>query len=206
MRRQWAASHPIVTTVAKRVFDMEVAGSEHIPDGPCVVGINHLSHADVLFAGAAFRRPIRFLATGDIVGESWVLDAALKFYGAIPVPRDRTPVGAVRAALRHLEDGGRVGIFPEGRRTEGWGSTPLKRGAAWLATHVGVPLVPIALTGTNNVMGLDSFRVRKASVSVSIGEPLYPDGDDQLLIKRWAVAMNDLGLGNQSPLRGEADG
>ena len=109
-----------------------------VPSGPIVVAINHLSHVDPPIAGLAIRRPTRFLALDELWGNAWILDRLFRVFGAIPLPRTgRRPVAAIRAALRELERGGSVGVFPEGRRVQVWGDAELKRGAAWLSVRTG---------------------------------------------------------------------
>ena len=89
--------------------------------------------------------------------------------------QDRRPIAAVRAAIRELEDGGAVGLFPEGRRVEAWGDAELKRGAAWLAIRTGAMLVPMAIWGSQHAMPIDGRRLRRAKVSVVVCEPLDPN-------------------------------
>lgn len=104
-----------------------------------------------------------------------ILDWIFNLYGAIPFPREgRYPVGGLKEALGHLESGGIVGVFPEGRRVRNWGETPVARGAAWLATRASVPVVPVAVWGTQHAMPLDSLRVRRAPIRVVVGCPIEP--------------------------------
>ncbi len=146
------------------------------PAGAYVAVINHLSHLDPPAAALALRRPIRFLALDELWGNSVMLDWVLKTFGAIPFPREgRYPVGALRQAVRHLESGQIVGVFPEGRRVRDWGDAPITKGAAWLALQANVPMVPVAIWGTQHAMPLDQIRVRRAPIQVVVGCPLTPN-------------------------------
>ena len=78
------------------------------------------------------------------------------------------------STLRHLEAGGIVGVFPEGRRVRDWGEAPVASGAAWLATRADVPIVPVAVWGTQHAMPLDGMRIRRAPIRVVVGCPIEP--------------------------------
>ncbi len=107
----------------------------------------------------------------------------LWFFGVIPVPRGRVPLGAIRMALSHLARGGIVGVFPEGTRSASFGEIPPRRGAAWLATRLGVPLVPLYLEGTGQVMGLDN-KLRPGRIQITVGPPLVGE-DSWMLTQHW---------------------
>lgn len=193
---------PLGRMLARPLFQFDVFGSEHLPDGPYVAGINHASHVDAAFASMALRKPVRFMAAADLIGINRGLDFILPFYGAILLPRSSVPLGAMRAGLDHLAIGGRLGVFPEGRRSEGWRASELKRGAAWLAIRAGVPLVPVALSGTDRVMGLDEQKIRRGKVEVRIGVPLEGERNSFALTEEWGSAMD--GLFSQSDLNRES--
>ncbi|MCY4368902.1 MAG: lysophospholipid acyltransferase family protein [bacterium] len=145
------------------------------PAGAYVAVINHLSHLDPPVAGLALRRPVRYLALDELWGNSAILDRILDAFEAIPFPREgRYPIGALKQAIRHLESGGIIGVFPEGRRVHNWGDAPVTRGAAWLAVKADVPLVPVAIWGTQHAMPLDTMRLHRAPIRVAVGCPIAP--------------------------------
>ena len=175
-RALWAVCRPPARAAAAW-FPYSEERREPPPDGPWVAAVNHLSHLDPVMAGLALRRPVRFLALDELWGESPLLDAAFRMFGAIPLPREgRYPVGALREALRHLGSGGAVGVFPEGRRVRRWGEVPLGRGAAWLALRAGVPIVPVAVWGTQHAMPIDRLRLRRAPIRVTVAAAVRPEG------------------------------
>ena len=148
-----------------------------VPSGPYVAVINHLSHLDPPMAGLALRGPIRFLALDELWQYSRLLRMTFRIFGVIPIAREgRYPLRALGSALRCLKAGESVGLFPEGRRVRSWGEEPLSRGAAWLATRAGVPVIPVAIWGTQNAMSIDNMRIRRAPVRVVVGCPIHPDG------------------------------
>ena len=80
---------------------------------------------------------------------------------------------AMRVAVEHLNDGGIVGLFPEGRRVESWGGDEPKRGAAWLAWMTGAPLIPIAIHGTMHSLSPDQTGFHRTAVHIWIDEPIW---------------------------------
>ncbi len=157
-------------------FPYSVVRRAPLPKGPFVAVINHFSLLDPPIAGLAIRRPVRFLALDEIWGVHLALDAVLVLFDSIPVSRsDRRAVGALRAALRHLESGRPIGVFPEGRRVAVWGERPLKTGAAWLAIRASVPVVPVAIWGSQHAMPMDGMRIRRAPIRVVVGLPIDPE-------------------------------
>lgn len=162
------------TVLARSVFDLHVDGRERLPRGAFVLAGNHFSHLDPPLGFIAVRRPIRYLAVDEIYGLSKSFDRVLLFFGAIPMSRRRAPLGALRVALEHLERGGIVGLYPEGKRVATWGDEVPRRGAAWLSLMSGAPLVPVAISGTDGVFGVDAQRVRRAPVRMRFGHPIAP--------------------------------
>lgn len=172
-------------------FSLRIEREAPPPAPPFVVAANHYSHFDPPIVGASLGLPIRFLALEDLFGANRLLDWLIVGYGAIPTPRQRRPVGAVRTALAALEAGQSVGVFPEATRVSHWGTLPPKRGAAWLAAQAGVPLIPVAVLGTGQVFGIDN-RLRKAPLRVVIGRAMEPErADVDALTGRWAEWMTE---------------
>lgn len=181
----WAIFPRVVRFLGRAFFALEVEFEAALPGSQFVVAANHYSHFDPPTVGAVLGRPVRFLALEDILGVSRVLDWLVVGYRSIPVPRYRPPVRAVRTALKALEEGEVVGVFPESTRVSHWGTVPPKRGAAWLAVRAGVPLVPVAVIGTGRAFGLEN-RVRRAPIKVIVGEAMSPDGATVgQLLDRW---------------------
>lgn len=190
--RRWNRTRPFARVAGKVGFRTRVEGHHLLPSGPYVVAANHLSHVDAPFVGMAIGHPVRFMSASDLYGINRFLDWVLPFYGTIPLPRSGVPFGAMKNALGHLRNGGRVCVFPEGRRTSHWGEAVPLMGAAWLALRCHVPIVPLAITGTNRVMSLDANFPRLAKVSLTIGEPLAPTGTRHELTAAWLSSVETM--------------
>lgn len=166
---RWAA--PLAERLGRRYFPLEIERPAGVPSPPFVVAANHFSHLDPVLVGAAVG-PVRYLAVDELYGNSWFFDALTLWLGAIPMSRTGVPLRALRAALAELEAGGSVGLFPEGVRVWRWGETEPKRGAAWLAHRTGVPLVPVAIAGSEEAMGRGTARISRRPVRVIVCEPI----------------------------------
>lgn len=184
----WTVSPPVIRGLAKAFFSLEVEHQAELPSPPFVFAANHYSHFDSPIVGSVLDVRIRYLALDDLFGVNRLLDWLVNGYGAIPTPRHRRPIGAVRAALAALEEGEIVGLFPEATRVSHWGTLPPKRGAAWLALKAGVPLVPVATIGTGKVFGLEN-RLHRAPIRVVVGKALEPEGDSHDITRKWADWM-----------------
>lgn len=199
--RRWRASVAMSRALARGLFRLRVDGRENVPAGGVVVAANHVSHVDPPFVGTAIVRPMKFMAAADLQGINRPLDFFLGFYGTIPLPRSGIPFQAMKQAVKHLEAGGAVGVFPEGRRVEQWGVVSPYQGAAWLALRVGVPLLPVAVRGTTDVMSLEAKMIRPARVTVTICPPLHPEGDRRSLTEQWVASIESvLADGEHAPL------
>ncbi len=151
-------------------FRLRISGGEHIPaSGAAVIAPNHKSFYDPFFIAAATPRRIRFMGKSELFrGRHGRLLLAL---GAFPVKRGESDAEAVETARIILEQGGLLMLFPEGTRVRDPDllGAP-KRGAARLALETGAPLIPTAITGTEQLF-LGPFP-KPRRVQVAIGEPI----------------------------------
>src|SRR5438477_1392657 len=154
------------------LFRLRARGTENIPAGGFVLAANHVSNLDPWPLGLPIwpRRFLRFMAKSELYW--WPLGHLLNAGGAFPVRRGQADVEAIETAVRLAREGHVVAMFPEGtRRRKGlrkkWEARP-RTGAARIALEAGVPLVPAATKGTNNLARLGPIRV-------AYGEPVELD-------------------------------
>jgi len=161
---------------------VSIEGLEKIaPDGSYVFASNHLSYMDTPAVLANIPVQFRFLAKSGLF-QIPLLGTHLARAGHIPVPRDdaRGAVKTVTTAAQVIREHGiSLLIFPEGGRSHTGELAAFKEGAAYIAIRAGVPLVPIALKGTREVLPFGSGTVRSGRVTMRIGEPI-PTGETQL--------------------------
>jgi 1-acyl-sn-glycerol-3-phosphate acyltransferase len=160
---------------------VNVEGLEHIqPEASYVFASNHLSLIDTPLAIANIPVQFRFLAKKSLFRVPFI-GGHLKRAGHVAVPREdpRGSLKAMTAAAELIRERGiSVLIFPEGGRSEG-PLQPFKEGAAFIAIKARVPVVPMAIRGTREVLPSGSVDVRPGSVTLRIGEPI-PTTDRKL--------------------------
>jgi 1-acyl-sn-glycerol-3-phosphate acyltransferase len=167
----WSGVRQLSTPVFRLLWGLEVTGS--VPEAPFVVAANHFSHLDPVITGKVMG-PLRYLAVDEIYGHQRWFDSMITGFGAIPLSRVSVQLAALRTADEYLRQGGVVGIYPEGKRVWTWGEVEPKRGAAWLALRTRVPLVPLALWGTQDAFGIGARRIERRPVQAEIGPSLQP--------------------------------
>ncbi len=147
-----------------------VRGKENVPrKGPLIVVSNHLNNIDPPLLSASVPRTILFMAKQELFEPRWVR-SIVRGYGAFPVRRGQIDRQSLRQALHELRRGQVVGMFPEGKRSvDGQLQTP-QPGAAMLAAHSGVPLLPVSVVGSDQVKGFRSIFDR-LEITVTIGRP-----------------------------------
>ncbi len=148
----------------------QVVGLENVPErGPYLVITNHLSAFDPPLIMATLPVQITVFAASTH-RHDFLFGEMMDRLGAIWVRRGEVDRQALRAALEVLEAGHVVGLAPEGTRSKTGALQAGKVGAAYLATRANVPLLPLALTGTETIGPLLK-RLRRASLTVTIGKP-----------------------------------
>lgn len=146
-------------------------GRERVPaTGGLVFAINHLHWIDIPLVGALSPRVIDFVAKTE-VAKSALIGRFLKWHGTILVRRGESDRDAVRDMRRAAHDGNVVGLFVEGTRMKSGRPGRALPGAAMVAMQEDVPLVPVAIYGTQR-WKLGNF----APCSVAFGQPVRFDG------------------------------
>ncbi len=157
---------------------VEVAGLENVErSAPCVFCANHLSLMDTPLVFAHV--PVRFrILAKQYVFRIPVLAAHLRRSGHLPVD-ETNPRAALRSfelAAQHIRAGAPVMLFPEGGRSPDGRLGEFKPGAAMLAIKAGVPLVPMAIYGSRQVLPRGSVHIRPGNVRIRFGKPLPTEG------------------------------
>ncbi|MEV1289249.1 lysophospholipid acyltransferase family protein [Micromonospora sp. NPDC049679] len=180
--------YPPVIAAAKamfRVLDLriQVEGAEHIPaSGGAVIACNHVSYLDFIFCGLGAqpaRRLVRFMAKKEVF-DNRVSGPLMRGMHHIPVDRS-AGLGSYRQALAALQEGEVVGVFPEATISRSFTIKDLKSGAVRLAAAAQVPLIPMAVWGSQRLWTKGRPRTltrRHVPISILIGEPLAPQRRD----------------------------
>ncbi|NES16815.1 MULTISPECIES: 1-acyl-sn-glycerol-3-phosphate acyltransferase [Micromonospora] len=183
--------YPPVIAAARtmfRVLDLRltVEGSHHVPrTGGAVMASNHVSYLDFIFCGYGAlesRRLVRFMAK-DSVFRHKVSGPLMRGMKHISVNR-AAGAGSYATAVGALRRGEVVGVFPEATISRSFTVKGLKNGAARMAQEAAVPLLPVALWGTQRLWTKGRPRTltrRHTPITVLVGEPMdpaaYPDAN-----------------------------
>ena len=172
---KWIAIGPFL----RLIFRPVVEGAENVPDeGPAILASNHLSYADWLFMPLTLPRRVTFVAKAEYFTSPGIKGWFQKkfFSGAGQVPIDRASgsaaEGALSSARRILDDGDLFGIYPEGTRSHDGRLYRGKTGVARLALETKVPVIPVAVVGTNVVAPPGKKFGRFTRPLVRFGKPL----------------------------------
>ncbi|RSN37092.1 1-acyl-sn-glycerol-3-phosphate acyltransferase [Amycolatopsis sp. WAC 04169] len=196
--------YPPVIMAAKlmfRVLDnrIRVEGTEHIPSsGGAVIACNHVSYLDFIFCGLGAqpaKRLVRFMAKKEIFSNR-IAGPLMRGMHHISVDRG-AGLASYREAVERLKAGEVVGVFPEATISRSFTVKDIKSGAVRMAAEAGVPVVPMALWGTQRLWTKGrpkDLTKRHVPISILVGEPMHPKADDdaEVLSKDLRVRMSAL--------------
>jgi 1-acyl-sn-glycerol-3-phosphate acyltransferase len=172
--RSWfyGVCKPIALAVMKLLWRLEGRGTQHVPaQGPVLLVSNHSSVLDPPFVGGVCPRQLTFLAKAELF-QIPLFGRLIHALNARPVRREGADAGALRVALRALERGAALLVFPEGTRGEEGRLREAKPGAALLAVLSGAPVVPVLVQGSGRAWPRGRRLPRPAKVLVTFGPPL----------------------------------
>jgi 1-acyl-sn-glycerol-3-phosphate acyltransferase len=171
----------ITGLIFRVVWRPRVSGVEHIPaSGPVIIASNHMSFIDSVVIPLAVPRRVRFLAKAEYFEGRGLRGRGIALFfhliDAVPVRRtgNRDSMRSLELALEVLQEGTAFGIYPEGTRSRDGRLYRGRTGVGWLALTSGAPVVPVALTGTDQVQPVGSNGLRVRPVTVTFGAPIDP--------------------------------
>ncbi len=170
--RKWARTLLAISGARVRIEGLEKLRE----DGAYVLVANHSSYMDTP-AVLLIPLQIRFFAKQGLFRIP-LLGGHLRRAGHLPVVREnpRASLKSLTEAARMVRERGvSVVLFPEGGRSPD-GLRDFKEGAAYLAIKAGVPVVPIGIMGTRQVLPMGSIHVRPHAVTMRIGDPISTAG------------------------------
>ncbi len=152
---------------------VRVRGMERIPPGVCLFVANHTSSADAPAVVGAIPRRIAVLLKQSLF--KWpIVGQAFRSAHFIPVNRSahESAVASVEKATEAMRAGQSFLIYPEGTRSPDGRLQRFKKGAVVMAIKAGVPIVPIACSGAQKIMGKRSMVIRPGEILVEFLEPI----------------------------------
>ena len=165
----------LLLALNKGYWRAKITGKEHIPPtGPFVLAPVHRSFIDFALTSSITRRRMRYMGK-DSLWKIGLFGKLLSGLGAYPVHRGGADREALKRTVEVLEGGEPVVIFPEGTRRFGPKVEDLFEGAAYVATKVGVPIVPVGIGGSERALRKGQKIPRPVKITVVVGEPITPE-------------------------------
>lgn len=175
----WLLKRIFLGPVLRLLFRPWVRGIENIPEsGGAILAPNHLTFSDSIFIPLVAPRPVVYLAKNDYFTGPGIkgLFTRLFFKAANQLPIDRSGGSASEASLKSglavLRSGTLLGMYPEGTRSPDGKLYRGRTGVARLVLEAGVPVVPVAVIGTDRVQPQGRIIPRLSRVGVVFGRPL----------------------------------
>jgi 1-acyl-sn-glycerol-3-phosphate acyltransferase len=178
-RVKYQVSRVLAGPLLHALWRPEISGTEHIPaTGGAIVASNHLSIVDSIFLPLMLDRPLTFAAkseyfTGKRPSQLFA-GAYLRATRQLAVDRDgaRAAQDMLEAALGLLKAGELFGLYPEGTRSPDGRLYRGRTGVGWLALASGVPVIPVAMLGTDRVLPPGHTIPGLHKVRIVVGEPM----------------------------------
>ena len=175
----WWLKHGLLGPLMSSVFRPTIEGTEHIPrTGPVIVVCNHLSFVDSVFLPLAIPRRMSYLAKSDYFTGKGLRGAIVRWFftaaGQLPIDRagGKASEASLNTGLQVLAEGRVLGLYPEGTRSPDGRLYRGRTGVARMVLEAHVPVVPVAVVGTDKVMPLGAKLPKVRKVSVRIGQAL----------------------------------
>ena len=170
----WDFGYCILMAFFGLLYRYRRSGMHRIPrEGPLIFVANHQSHFDPPMVGmVGVDRPHRSFARSTLL-EFKPLAGLMWLFGAIPLRQGESDTAAFKLALKELEAGRSVLIFPEGTRTPDGTTRPFKRGTALLIKRSGATVQPVAVEGAHDVWKIGTTWPKLSGwIALMAGEPI----------------------------------
>lgn len=181
----------VIRPATKLVWPTEVEGLENVPaEGPAIIAPNHISFLDSVVLIGVLPRQITYVGKAEYM-DSWKTKYLFPAVGMIPIDRSggRKSMVALDQVVKILDRGELFGIFPEGTRSRDGLLHRGRTGVARLALQTGAPVIPVGISGTNEIQPPDARFPRPfRSCRVRFGRPVdaghYADRVDSIPVFR----------------------
>ena len=161
----------LVNAAGKIFFRYRVAGREHVlSQGGALIAANHASYVDIPFVGGSVRRRMWYLGRQDLFLP--VFRPILQWLGWIPIRQDRLDRDGFGKAIRLIQEGKIVVIYPEGTRTPDGALRRGKPGVGVIVAETGCTVVPAYLAGTREALPMGARWMSLHPVCVTFGAPI----------------------------------
>jgi len=170
----WVARHYMRIVIRLGFCSVQIEGLENLKPGEhYVFAANHASVFDILVLTGYLPVQFRWMAKENLFSLP-IYGWTMRMAGYIPINRSNAREGmrSLTEAAEKIASGVSVVIFPEGTRSNDGQIHEFKRGGFVLATQAGLPIVPVSISGTHQVMPTKSFRITPGPIKLVIGRPI----------------------------------
>lgn len=168
---KYAALRSVVRFIMNIIADVEVIGLDKLPGGNFILAANHLGRLDTAVLLYAVEREDIIMPVAEKYRDHPLFGAIGRAVNAIWLNRFDADYAAFREILARMEKGGLMVIAPEGTRSKTEALQEAKMGVAFLASRSGYPVLPVALTGTEDRLIVQNLkRFRRSKITARAGE------------------------------------
>ncbi len=147
-----------VRAILSLIARVEIIGFENLPAGGFVIAANHIGRLDAALAYYVLDRPDILMVVAEKYEKYAIFRWLVKLINGIFVDRYNADIHAIRETLRRLQQGQVFTITPEGTRSKSGNLIEAKPGGIYLAWKAGVPVLPVALTGTEDALVVERLK------------------------------------------------
>jgi 1-acyl-sn-glycerol-3-phosphate acyltransferase len=170
----YGITRALLSGTIRVLWRVRIANADRLPaQGAYVLAPSHRSMFDIFVLACPTRRRLRFMGKRELF-EIPVLGAIFSALGGFPVDREAADRAALRSALSMLEAGEPVVMYPEGTRGHGPVLGEMHDGASYLAARAGVPIVPVGIGGTEEILPTGKVLPRFHRIALVVGDPIPP--------------------------------
>jgi 1-acyl-sn-glycerol-3-phosphate acyltransferase len=178
----WLVSYPLGL-----LYRVRMRGRENLPSGGYIMASSHRSMMDIPLNARLTHRPLRYMGKASLF-KIPVLGWLFRSLGGFEVQRDGSDRKALRESISMLKAGEILLVYPEGTRQNGAKIEPLQPGAAYLALRAGVPVVPVGVAGSEEILRSHRMKLpRFGRVAMVVGEPIVPAPLEKSVVPRAQV-------------------
>lgn len=176
MTKFYRIIYTIVAPIIHLLFPCRTVGLEKFPEGGALLCANHASGWDPILIALQLPRDARLTVMAkDQLFRIPVLGFFLKKLGIFPVKRGGSDLTAMKTAMKVLNGGNRLLVFPEGTRVDEQGEVEAKGGVTVMATRTGVPMIPVYCGGKHKFLRKTTIVFGEPYIPVIAGRRPTPD-------------------------------
>jgi 1-acyl-sn-glycerol-3-phosphate acyltransferase len=169
----YATCSSLCRLVGTVFFGLKVYDMHHVPrTGGCLIVANHQSFLDPPMIGCRLPRPTSYFAKSELFDNKFFGNFLRKLY-AFPVRQGEGDIGAVREAIRRLQEGHALVLFPEGSRSPTGDLQPLSPGVGLIVKKARVPVIPAVIDGSFKAWPRGQKLPNTGNVHVQFGPPMH---------------------------------